>query len=122
MYLQKRQMLQMLKFYFYSKTNLLNVGVQSAEDIVEKNVQFLRLFHRKCWELKFSWILLLLFFFIKLFTHDKSLGFSKSSDTKHADIKYNVRYINNAWNNNVMLKGRNAQIIIMTHNIWMVKG
>ena len=54
MYLQKGQMLQMLKSYFYSKTNFLNVGVQTAADIVERNVQFLRLFHRKCRELKFS--------------------------------------------------------------------
>ena len=68
MYLQKRQMLQMFKFYFYSKTNFLNVGVQTAEDIVERNVKFLRLFHRKCQELKFSWILLLWFFFLN-FSH-----------------------------------------------------
>ena len=34
--------------------------------------------------------------FQKKFTCDKFLGFSLSSDTKHADIKYNVRYINNA--------------------------
>ena len=47
-------MLQMLKFYFYSKTNFLYIGVQTAEDIVERNVQFLQLFHRKCRELKFS--------------------------------------------------------------------
>ena len=57
-------------------------------------------------------------FFKNLFIYDKSLGFSQLSDTKHADIKYNARYINNAWNDNVTLKRRNAQIWPM----WMVKG
>ena len=44
MHLQKRQMLQMLKFYFYPKTNFLSVSVQTAEDIVERNVQFFDFF------------------------------------------------------------------------------
>ena len=57
-------------------------------------------------------------YFSKHFIYDKSPGFSWSSDTKHTDIRYNVRYINNAWNNNVTLKRWNAQI----WPIWMVKG
>ena len=44
MHLQKRQMLQMLKFYFYSKTNFLSVSIQTAEDIVERNVKFFDFF------------------------------------------------------------------------------
>ena len=34
----------MLKFYFYSKTKFLSVSVQTAEDIVERNVQFFDFF------------------------------------------------------------------------------
>ena len=64
----------MLKFYIFQKQ--IYISVQTAEDIVDRNVQFLRLFHRKCRELKFSWILLLSFLFSKFFAYDKSLGFS----------------------------------------------
>ena len=75
MYLQKRQMLQMLKFYFYSKTIFLYICVQTAEDIVERNVQFLRLFTENFESLN-SHEYCYCGFFKQLFIYDKSLGFS----------------------------------------------
>ena len=75
MHLQKRQMLQMLKFYFYSKTNFLSVSVQTAEDIVERNVQFFDFFTETVESLNSHDYCYCVFFF-QLFTHDKSLGFS----------------------------------------------
>ena len=75
MHLQKRQMLQMFKFYFYSKISFLSVSVQTAEDIVETNVQFLDFFTENFESLNSHDYCFCVGFFL-LFTHDKSLGFS----------------------------------------------
>ena len=65
----------MLKFHYFSKTNFLYISVETAEDIIERNVQFCDFFKENVKSLnshEYCYFCLKK----KLFTYDKSLGFS----------------------------------------------